>query len=257
MRTMRIIALIFLMIGVDARAERITEPKCLSKSIDFWYQVYTKLDNDTVFVLDAKSKDLSVLWKASISSDDRLRKSEIRRIKTHYLKHGKKVRIVSGIRSKFQEGLVRDAMYRKDVESEINKMSLPLELSALPHVESSYNPKARSKVGALGMWQVMPATARLHGFDPKKMMHPVYNTRAGLAVLKEAYDELKSWPLAITSYNHGLNGVRRAVKEVGSTDLCEVLDKYDGPRFGVSSRNFYASFLAVLRYLREEGRLSE
>lgn len=248
-----IVLLISLIIDHTAAASTLTEPKCLSKNIDFWYHIYTKLDSDTVFVLDAKSKDLKVLWKTTVSKNDALRKKDMKRIKSHYLSYGKKVRIVSGIKSRFQEGLARHAVLRKDIEAEIKKLSLPIELSALPHVESSYNPKARSKVGALGLWQVMPATARIHGFNPKYLMSPIYNTKAGLAVLKDAHDELGSWPLAITSYNHGLNGVRKAVREVGSTDICEILEKYDGPRFGVSSKNFYASFLAVLRFLREEG----
>lgn len=248
-----IILLIYFIVNKTAAAGTLIEPKCLSKNIDFWYQIYTKLDPDTVFVLDAESKDLTVLWKISISEDQTLRKREIKRIKSHYLSYGKKVRVVSGIKSRFQDGLARHEMLRKDIEAEIKRLALPVELSALPHVESSYNPKARSKVGALGLWQVMPATARLYGFNPKHLMSPIYNTKAGLAVLKDAHDKLGSWPLAITSYNHGLNGVKRAVREVGSTDICEILEKYDGPRFGVSSKNFYASFLAVLRFLREEG----
>lgn len=233
------------------------EPKCLTKNVDFWYDVYTKFDEGDGLVLDAESSDLTIIAKTKLPLDEKQRKRFIRNLKKSYEKESQKVRVITGIRSKFKEGLGRDAKYRKDVEHQIKKLGLPIELSALPHVESSYNPRARSKVGAVGMWQVMPATARMLGFNPKNLFSPSYNTKVGLAVLMDAFSKLGSWPLAITAYNHGVNGVSRAVKETGSTDICTIMSEYDGPRFGVSSRNFYASFLAVLRVLRDEGVLDE
>lgn len=233
------------------------EPKCLTKNVDFWYDVYTKFDEGDGLVLDAESSDLTIIAKTKLPLDEKQRKRFIRNLKKSYEKESQKVRVITGIRSKFKEGLGRDAKYRKDVEYQIKKLNLPIELSALPHVESSYNPRARSKVGAVGMWQVMPATARMLGFNPKNLFSPSYNTKVGLAVLMDAFSKLGSWPLAITAYNHGVNGVSRAVKETGSTDICTIMSEYDGPRFGVSSRNFYASFLAVLRVLRDEGVLDE
>lgn len=233
------------------------EPKCLTKNVDFWYDVYTKFDEGDALILDAESPDLAVINKAKLPLDEKQRKRFLKNLKKSYDKDSKRVRIVTGIKSKFLEGLKRDAKYRKDVEYQIKKLSMPIELSALPHVESSYNPRARSKVGAVGMWQIMPATARMLGFNPRNLFSPSYNTKVGLAVLMDAFSKLGSWPLAITAYNHGVNGVSRAVKETGSTDICTIMSEYDGPRFGVSSRNFYASFLAVLRVLRDEGVLDE
>ncbi len=233
------------------------EPKCLSKNIDFWYDVYTKYDDQDGIILDAESQELVVLKRVQLPTDERKRKQTIRAIKLGYEKSNSKIRIITGIRSKSKEGLKRDSKYRSSVEAEIKKIGLPMELSALPHVESGYNPRARSKVGAVGLWQVMPATARHLGFDPKHLFSPSYNTRVGLAVMMDAYSKLGSWPLAITAYNHGVNGVMRAIKETGSTDVCAIMTEYSGPRFGVSSRNFYASFLAVLRILRDEGVLDE
>jgi hypothetical protein len=233
------------------------EPKCLSKNVDFWYDVYTKYDDQDALILDADSQELVVLKKIKLPTDDDKRKQTIRAIKLGYDRSNSKIRIITGIKSKFKDGLTRDAKYRPSVEAQIKKIGLPIEISALPHVESGYNPRARSKVGAVGLWQIMPATARYLGFDPRHLLSPSYNTRVGLAVLMDAYAKLGSWPLAITAYNHGVNGVARAIKETGSTDVCTILSKYNGPRFGVSSRNFYASFLAVLRILRDEGVLDE
>jgi membrane-bound lytic murein transglycosylase D len=66
------------------------------------------------------------------------------------------------------------------------------------------------------------------------------------ATLKQYnYSILKSWPLAITAYNHGVAGMRRAVKRLGTDDIEVILREYDGRTFGFASRNFYVAFLAA------------
>lgn len=257
MRAYYFATVIFAMYSSFSYGSDLSEPDCLSKNIDFWYDVYTKYDDKDGLILDADSQELVILKKLELPTEPRKRKEIIRAIKLGYEKSNSKIRIINGIKSKFKEGLIRDTKYRSSVEAQIKKMNLPIEISALPHVESGYNPRARSKVGAVGLWQIMPSTARHLGFDAKHLFSPSYNTRVGLAVLMDAYAKLGSWPLAITAYNHGVNGVARAVKETGSTDVCKILSEYSGPRFGVSSRNFYASFLAVLRILRDEGIIDE
>jgi membrane-bound lytic murein transglycosylase D len=257
MRTRSFMVTFLTALSSTTYGSELSEPKCLSKNIDFWYDVYTKHDDQDGLILDADSQELVVLKKVRLPTDERKRKDIIKAIRIGYEKSNSKIRIITGIKSKFKQGLVRDSKYRSSVEAEIKKIGLPIEISALPHVESGYNPRARSKVGAVGLWQVMPATAKHLGFNPRHLLSPAYNTRVGLAVLVDAYTKLKSWPLAITAYNHGVNGVARAVRETGSTDVCTILSDYNGPRFGVSSRNFYASFLAVLRILRDEGVLDE
>ena len=59
-----------------------------------------------------------------------------------------------------------------------------------------------------------------------------------------------SWPLAITAYNHGASGMRRAVRKLGSQDIAVISQKYKSRSFGFASRNFYAEFLAALRISR-------
>jgi membrane-bound lytic murein transglycosylase D len=75
---------------------------------------------------------------------------------------------------------------------------------------------------------------------------PLASTRAAARYLGILHDELGSWPLAITSYNHGPVGISRAVDEVGSRDIATIIRSYDGDAFGFASRNFYAEFLAAL-----------
>ncbi|NIO10691.1 MAG: LysM peptidoglycan-binding domain-containing protein, partial [Deltaproteobacteria bacterium] len=81
---------------------------------------------------------------------------------------------------------------------------------------------------------------------------PLESTRAAASLLAENYDMFGSWPLAITAYNHGRNGIRRAIDRVGSDDLMDIIRKYKSRRFGVASKNFYAEFLAAVEVARRD-----
>jgi membrane-bound lytic murein transglycosylase D len=126
---------------------------------------------------------------------------------------------------------------------------LPVELAYLPLVESSFNVRARSSVGAVGMWQFMPETGKKFmrvdtAVDERR--DPMASTRAAARLLKENYRILGNWPLAITAYNHGTEGIFRGIKAVESDDLVDLMRGYQSPTFGFASKNFYAEFLAVV-----------
>jgi len=95
----------------------------------------------------------------------------------------------------------------------------------------------------------MPRTGRQYlrmarGIDERK--DPLESSRAAAAYLKQAYDNLGSWPLAVTSYNFGQAGMARAVEEVGSTNLVELIGKYNHQYWGFPPKQFYAEFLAAV-----------
>jgi hypothetical protein len=75
---------------------------------------------------------------------------------------------------------------------------------------------------------------------------PIESTRAAARFLRENYEKLGAWPLALAAYNHGPAGIARAVREVGSTDIVRIIDEYRGPAFKFASQNFYPEFLAAL-----------
>jgi membrane-bound lytic murein transglycosylase D len=75
---------------------------------------------------------------------------------------------------------------------------------------------------------------------------PILAARGAARYLRNSYDDMGSWPLAITSYNHGYYGMMRAIRELGTTDYMTVRRQYGGPAFGFASKNFYAEFLAAL-----------
>jgi len=106
-------------------------------------------------------------------------------------------------------------------------------------------------VGAAGIWQFMPGTGRLYAMDVNALVDerrdPIASTRGAARFLRHNYERLEEeWPLAITAYNHGPAGVRRAIEETGTTDIGVIVERYHGPAFGFASRNFYAEFVAAL-----------
>ncbi|HWT79045.1 MAG TPA: transglycosylase SLT domain-containing protein, partial [Candidatus Methylomirabilis sp.] len=75
---------------------------------------------------------------------------------------------------------------------------------------------------------------------------PIRATDAAARLLKQNFDALGSWPLALIAYNHGREGILAAKDTVGSAAVDEIITQYNGPRFGFASRNFYPEFLAAL-----------
>jgi membrane-bound lytic murein transglycosylase D len=107
------------------------------------------------------------------------------------------------------------------------------------------------------MWQFMPTTARDfmrvdHVVDER--MDPYRATEGAAKLLKRNYGVTGTWPLALTSYNHGTGGMLRATRKMGTSDIGVIVQKYNGTAFGFASRNFYASFLAALEIDRNPER---
>jgi membrane-bound lytic murein transglycosylase D len=160
----------------------------------------------------------------------------------------KRIRYQQGLKDRFRQGLIRAGRWRDFIEKEFRDLAVPIELAALPHVESSYNPDARSHVGASGIWQFTRSTGRRfmridHVIDERN--DPFAATRAAGKLLAYNYSITGNWPMAITAYNHGLAGVRRAMRQFGDNAYADILRKYKGRTFGFASRNFYVAFLAA------------
>lgn len=159
-----------------------------------------------------------------------------------------RLRFQLGQRNKFRAGLVRAGAHEDAIRALLRNKGLPEDLAYLPHVESSFNNDARSKTGAAGMWQFMPRTGRSFmtvDYVLDERLDPVEASHAAARLLRQNYASLDSWPLALTAYNHGAGGMRRAVRALGTSDIGEIVEHYDGRTFGFASRNFYAQFLAA------------
>ena len=166
-----------------------------------------------------------------------------------YTRAKERLRTQSGIRESFQAGLARSGRYLPYIFEVLEARGVPLEVAFLPHVESAFDPQAYSKVGAAGLWQFTRGTGRSYmriETDLDERRDPYASTPAAAKYLRNSFDQLESWPLAVVSYNYGLAGVRRASQTLGSKDIVRVLNEYDGPRFGFASQNFYCEFLAAI-----------
>jgi membrane-bound lytic murein transglycosylase D len=176
------------------------------------------------------------LWPAAVTN------AELRRAT-------RRVRFQQGLSNRFRDGLARSGQWRDYIRGTLSDHGVPLALAALPHVESSFNPAARSHVGAAGLWQFTRSTGRRfmqidHVVDGRR--DPFISSFAAAELLSYNYSILKSWPLAITAYNHGVAGMRRAVRKMGTDDIEAIIRGYDGRAFGFASRNFYVAFLAAV-----------
>lgn len=168
--------------------------------------------------------------------------------KSEMLKAASNIRFQVGLSNRFKRGVIRSGRYLPHIKSELNKLNLPEELAVIPHVESSFNPKAYSHAGAAGLWQFTRSTGRSFlkiNYLVDERWDPIESSKAAAKLLRYNYDKLGSWPLAITAYNHGLGGMRRAKKRHGS-DIGEIVQNYKSRIFGFASRNFYSEFLAAL-----------
>ena len=260
-------------------------PAELEPAIHFWVRVYTEVDTNSGFLHD--SQNLAVVY-ARLALDTTRIEDTRRRIQEDLrtLATGKRsgltgsqqrtlaawpanvsnetlltaldnVRWQLGQSDRFLEGLRRSGAYRQHIYSVIRDKGLPLELGALPHVESSFNPGAYSSASAAGMWQFTRATGQRfmridHIVDER--MDPYLAANAAMSLLQYNYRVLGTWPLALTAYNHGTSGIARAVRETGTTDIETIVTTYKGRAFGFASRNFYAQFLAVLQVEKDASR---
>jgi peptidoglycan lytic transglycosylase D len=160
-----------------------------------------------------------------------------------------RIRFQLGQADRFKEGLMRSSTWETHIAETFANRGLPPELAVLPHVESSFNAAAYSKVGAAGLWQFMRSTGRRYmrvddAVDER--LDPYRATEAAAQLLEYNYRVLGSWPLALTAYNHGAAGMRRAKETVGTDDFVKINRMYNSRTFGFASRNFFPSFLAAL-----------
>lgn len=275
----------FLLFGALAVAdETFPQPAELQPDVDFWISIFTKYSSAEGVLHD--NRNLGVVYErlqmpAKLSRRERQRRVAARRkalqavLRT--LASGKRenlnneeqrvlalwpegvsnetlgkavnrIRFQQGLSDRFRRGLERSGRWRAFVNEQFTALGVPVEIAALPHVESSYNPDARSHVGASGIWQFTRSTGRRfmrvdHVVDERN--DPFAATRAAGQLMAYNYSIAGNWPMAITAYNHGLAGVRRAMRKYGDTAYVEILRKYNGRTFGFASRNFYVAFLAA------------
>ncbi len=156
------------------------------------------------------------------------------------------IRCQTGQKDRFQAGVIRSGAYIDEIKRIFLSYGLPEDLAYLPHVESSFNPKAYSKFGAAGMWQFTRSTGKHYmkvGYTIDERRDPIISSYAAAKLLRHNYRKLHNWPMAITAYNHGISGMLRAKRQKGT--YARIFSEYRSRIFKFASRNFYSEFLAA------------
>ncbi|MBF0288463.1 MAG: LysM peptidoglycan-binding domain-containing protein [SAR324 cluster bacterium] len=159
-----------------------------------------------------------------------------------------RIRLQYGVADRFREGIVRSGAYMPYIKKVLARYKVPLELAYLPHVESSFHYISHSKSGAKGIWQFTRTTGKQYmrvNSRVDERIDPFISTIAAAKLLRSNYDMLGAWPLAITAYNHGPNGIRKISKKLQTKDMGYIIRHYHSPSFNFASKNFYAEFLAA------------
>jgi len=257
----------------------------LERDVQFWIRVFTQIDTNAGYLHDqynlsvvydtlhfapntppserqrqvdeARDRYSAALRRIAAAGDGALT-PEDQRIKDLWGAEGTPARLHSAVddirfqlgqSDRFKAGLVRSGAWETHIAETLANLGLPAELAVLPHVESCFDPHAYSKVGAAGLWQFMRSTGRRYmridgAVDDR--LDPFRSTEAAAQLLAYNYRVLGTWPLALTAYNHGTAGMRRAEETMGTEDIVKIVRGYSSRTFGFASRNYYVSFLAAL-----------
>jgi membrane-bound lytic murein transglycosylase D len=271
--------------GAESPFER---PAEIEPLVSFWIDIYTKYDGTTTIIHDEDDPRIRYESMVTEGMTEAQRRTVVGERRVHYskllenlalkprehwseeearvaalfgegtgasrfLRAAGKVHSQRGINDQFRSGLKRSGRWKPTIEGILASYGIPSELAALPFVESAYNPSALSKAGAAGVWQFTRGTGRRflridRYVDERRDVYVA--THAAAQYLRDAHSQLGSWALTVTSYNHGVDGMMRAKRSLGTTDIGRLIREYDGPYFGFASKNFYAEFLAAVEVAR-------
>lgn len=163
------------------------------------------------------------------------------------------VRAQTGQRDNIVKGVLAAEAYFPKMEEVFRGMNVPPALTRLSLVESSFNLKSMSRVGAAGVWQFMPNPGYKylkidrHGGTIDERLSPLKASVAAAKLLRENFGRFHNWALAVTSYNHGLKGLKSTKRQKDFDKIAHFFDPcYRQSPLGWAGRNYYAEFLAVL-----------
>jgi len=139
------------------------------------------------------------------------------------------------------------------------KYNVPKELKYITLLESSLRPSRRSKVGARGLWQLMPATARWMGLsvDHKEdeRINPAISTEAAVRYLAQLYTQFEDWNLVLLAYNAGPGTIKKAIRKSNSKNIEDLLPFL--PKQTRKYLPFYTATVYTLNYYMEYNIIPE
>ena len=268
---------------------KFSTPPGLTAEVDFWIKIYSEYSTRHAVIHDMRNLGIvyEVVYLGNKPLSRRVKERKLDKKRTKYKKilkriaktknksslkgedlriyklvqkdfrkASRRIRVQYGLKDRFKTGIESSGLYMNEIIRILKINKLPEELRVLPHVESSFQLGAYSSAGAAGIWQFTRGTGRLFmrvGYDVDERRDPILASHGAAKLLKKNFEVVKSWPLAITAYNHGLQGIKRAQKRHGS-DIVKIVKNYKSRTFGFASRNFYAEFLAALHVVQNQNK---
>jgi len=271
-------------IEVWAESDPFPQYECIQPNVAFWKKIYSEYSSDQGVVHDKQRLDIIygviALRNPDLPGGRKANQNRIKKAKNKYkailakLIRGeaptgqleqqvadlfgpharsadyrsaiRNLRCQTGQKDRFRAGVIRSGAYLEKMQKIFRNSGLPEDLAYLPHVESSFNPRAYSKFGAAGAWQFTRSTGRQYmavGYTIDERRDPIISSHAAAKLLKTNYRKLQTWPMALTAYNHGATGMLRAKRSKGSYE--SIFKGYRSRLFKFASRNFYSEFLAA------------
>lgn len=157
------------------------------------------------------------------------------------------IRTQTGQSDEFIAALTRSSQLLPHIESVMRRKGLPIALARIPFVESSFNDVAHSKVGAMGIWQFMPATAQELISSTKRELwsDPIWQTRGAARMFSMYRSVLPDWGTTVTSYNSGVGRVKRILEKNRLKGIEGLLQLGEPDNLGFAGQNFFAQFLSA------------
>jgi|TARA_B110000971_G_scaffold99223_1_gene102048 membrane-bound lytic murein transglycosylase D len=148
--------------------------------------------------------------------------------------------------------LNRSEKYLYHVVEQVELRGMPTEIALLPMIESAYNPLAKSRMKAMGMWQFIPSTGKVYGLKQNwwrdDRRNVIDSTTAALDYLEKLYGMFGSWELALAAYNAGEGRVGRSIKR--NKKLKRPTDYYN-IKLPRETRNYVPKLLAIKNIIND------
>ena len=246
------------------------------KSVNFWFDIYANYKNHHVVIHD--KNDLSRIYKILDFSElthisnpfirsqlqNKLTNQYIAELKAQFRRKkilAADIRTQTGLYENIENSFSQYQLFREALHFLFEKLNVPIEVISIPFIESGFMHDARSRSGAVGMWQFLHVTGQyfmsINDFVDHRL-NPYISTIGALHLLKQNKMILKFWNLAVVAFNTGANQIiqaRRALKKKSIT-LQELFNDYSHPMLGFAAQNYYSEFLAMTYYLFYYKKLS-
>ena len=227
-------------------------PAQVDSLIAQWHELRQEIQYDDYFRHYILSDSVQIIGKDSIADRQRdtLYAKRLRNLVStiplayNYIVRGHINRYVDTAPGTMSRILGLSQLYFPLIENALMAADMPIELRALPIIESALQVNAVSRAGAVGLWQFMPSTGKSYGLEINTLVDerrdPIRSTEAAIRFLKDLYRIFGDWTLAIAAYNCGPGNVNKAIARSGGKSFWQIYDYL--PR---ETRGYVPAFIAA------------